>query len=434
MTPIAFSARRAWDTFTGPDGWRAVTWPGVFAFAALLLLVFDHLQGSIDHEVFWLCVGLIASVFVWLVETARRQSSRLEAEHRRALKDAVTQLPNRAALFADLERLLAAPDQHHTLVLFELDGLQALYDENGEAAGNSFVSGLGLRFVQEAIGAGGCAYRVAMHRFAVLAPSRALLSGEFLLSRSGVADPQTSHCLVGRCYGEVNLPSEAEDPVSALQLAGQRVTAHKQGQQRSARRQAHAVLMAVLAARRPDLREHLRTVAFRALSVSRGMGLDRSTIDDIFLAAELHDIGLLTVPESVLEKESSLEPAEIALIRNHPTAGARIVAAAAELTSVAEMISAVSERFDGSGYPDGLMGDQIPIGARVLRVCVAFAALTAERPYREAKSLEQALAELRAGAGTDYDPLVVEALAADLAEENAETVSPAAAEVAPRVS
>jgi HD-GYP domain-containing protein (c-di-GMP phosphodiesterase class II) len=431
VNPLTLSARRAWDTFAGPKGWRAVAWPAAFAAAALLLLVFDHLQGSIDHEIFWLCVGLIAAVFAWLVETARRQSSRLEAEHQRALKDPVTQLPNREALVADLERFLKAPGESCTLVLFELDGLQALYDENGEAAGNSFVSGLGLRFMQEAVGAGGCAYRVAMHRFAVLAPSRALLSGEFLLSRSGVADPQTSHCLVGRCYGEVSLPAEAADPDAALQLAGQRVTAYKQGQQRSARRQAHAVLMAVLAARRPDLREHLRTVAFRALSVSRRMGLDRSTIDDIFLAAELHDIGLLTVPESVLEKESSLEPAEIALIRNHPAAGARIVAAAAELVSVAEMISAVSERFDGSGHPDGLMGDQIPIGARVLRVCVAYAALTAERPYREAKDSEEALAELRARAGTDYDPVVVEALAADLAEEDAGMAAPLTAAAAP---
>jgi response regulator RpfG family c-di-GMP phosphodiesterase len=160
-------------------------------------------------------------------------------------------------------------------------------------------------------------------------------------------------------------------------------------------------------------------VAFRALSVSRRLGLDRGTIDDVFLAAELHDIGLLAVPETVLEKTSPLTPAEAALIRNHPAAGARIVGSASELASVAEMIVAVSERYDGSGHPNGLSGEEIPIGARILRVCVAFAAMTAERPYRVARSPEEALEELRREAGSHYDPAVVAALAADIEEEQA---------------
>jgi HD-GYP domain-containing protein (c-di-GMP phosphodiesterase class II) len=417
VTSTNLSVRRAWGAFTGDAGWRAVAWPGLFALFALALLVFDHLQNRIGHLVFWLCVALIAAVFGWLVETARRQSGRLAQEHKRALQDAVTGLPNKAALYLDLRSVMAGSQEAQTMVVFELDGLQAMYDENGEAAGNRFVAGLALRFLQEAIAVGGNAYRIAMDRFVVIAPTEARISGEFLISRSGSPDSETAFALVGRAYGEVTVPAETQDADTAMQLAGQRVTAFKQGQQRSARRQAHAVLMAVLAARRPDLREHLRTVAFRALSVSRRLGLDRGTIDDIFLAAELHDIGLLTVPETVLEKETALDPAEIALIRNHPAAGARIVASASELISVAEMIAAVSERFDGSGHPDGLVADQIPIGSRILRVCVAYAAMTAERPYRPARTTEEAVGELRRGSGSDYDPVVVEALAADLAEE-----------------
>lgn len=419
MTSLQLSSRSVWSAFIGPEGWRSILWPGVFAVAALALLVFDHVQERIGPLVFWLCVGLIGAVFVWLIEMARRQSHDLALEHRRALQDPVTGLPNRAALMADLKAILAKPGRRDTLVLFELDGLQGLYDEIGEAAGNRFIAGLAFRFLEEASAVGGSAYRIDTHRFAVVAPSRARISGEFLISRSGAPDPQSPECLVGRAYGEVVMPEEADGPDSAMQLAGQRVSAFKQGQQRSARRQAHAVLMAVLAARRPDLREHLRTVAFRALSVSRRLDLDRGTIDDIFLAAELHDIGLLAVPETVLEKTSPLEPAEIALIRNHPAAGARIVGAASELASVAEMIVAVSERYDGSGHPNGLSGEEIPIGARILRVCVAFAAMTAERPYRVARSPEEALEELRREAGSHYDPAVVAALAADTEEEQA---------------
>jgi HD-GYP domain-containing protein (c-di-GMP phosphodiesterase class II) len=419
VTSLQLSSKGIWSAFTGPEGWRSILWPGVFAVAALALLVFDHVQQRIGPLIFWLCVALIGTVFVWLMETARRQSQDLALEHRRALQDPVTGLPNRVALTTDLEAMLAKPERRDTLVLFELDGLQALYDEIGEADGNQFIAGLAFRFLEEASAAGGSAYRIDSHRFAVVAPSRARISGEFLISRSGAPDPQSPECLVGRAYGEVSMPEEADDADSALQLAGQRVSAFKQGQQRSARRQAHAVLMAVLAARRPDLREHLRTVAFRALSVSRRLDLDRGTIDDIFLAAELHDIGLLAVPETVLEKTTPLEPDEIALIRNHPEAGARIVGAASELSSVAEMIVAVSERYDGSGHPKGLRGEEIPIGARILRVCVAFAAITAERPYRVARGPEEALEELRREAGSHYDPAVVAALAADIEEEQA---------------
>ena len=108
-----------------------------------------------------------------------------------------------------------------------------------------------------------------------------------------------------------------------MQIAGQRLNAHNQRQHRSARRQAHAVLMAVLSARRPELRDHLRIVAYRAISLCRRLGLGREEIDDIALAAELQDVGLLAVPEAVLEKEGRLTEEEIALIRNRPVAGGR---------------------------------------------------------------------------------------------------------------
>jgi HD-GYP domain-containing protein (c-di-GMP phosphodiesterase class II) len=379
-----------------------------------VLLVYDHLQDRIPPLVFWLCVLLIASVFVWLVETARRQNRELSVEHERATRDRTTGLPNREELLADLRQPAAGPDRRQTLIVVELEGLQTYYDAFGEAVANRFVAEIAGRFLDSVWAVGGAVYRIDMQRFAVLAPADSHINGEFLLSRTGSAEGEG---LIGRAYGEVVLPADLGDPESALQQAGQSVSAYKQRHQRSARRQAHAVLMAVLAARRPDLREHLRTVAFRSISISRRLGLDEATIDDVFLAAELQDIGLLTVPEAVLEKETSLNPTEIKLIRNHPVAGAKIVSAAPGLSSVAATIAAVSERFDGSGYPEGLSGEGIPVGARIIRVCVAFAAMTSKRPYRQPRSQGEALAELQRSAGSEFDPRVVEALATDLAEE-----------------
>ncbi len=403
-------------------------WPSVFAVVAIALLVYDHLQQRITQLVFWLCVALIACVFAWLVETTRRQSRSLADQHREALRDSVTGLPNRATLLGDLSAAIdVVPSQRRMLVLFELDGLQASYDALGNAAGDVLVSRIARRLENLATPLGGAAYRVDPIRFAVLVPGDGRTTGEILLAASTPLEgEEASDYLIGRSYGEVTIPDDADDPELALQIAGQRVAANKQRQQRSARRQAHAVLMAVLDARRPELRAHLRTVAYRSISLSRRLGLGLDEIDDIFLAAELQDIGLLTVPESILEKEAALSAEEAELIRKHPEAGERIIASAPGLAPVASLVRAASERYDGRGYPDGLIAAEIPLGARIIAVCVAFAAMGANRPYQTARSEADIVAELERCAGTQFDPQVVEALVAELAEEKAEV--PVAAE------
>jgi len=123
------------------------------------------------------------------------------------------------------------------------------------------------------------------------------------------------------------------------------------------------------------------------------------------------------VPDRVLEKEA-LDEAERALVRSHTAEGARIVSAAPGLATVALLVRSSAEHFDGSGYPDGLAGESIPIGARAIAVAVAFAAMTEPRAHRRPVSPSEALAELRRCGGSQFDPRVVEALAADLAEES----------------
>ncbi len=403
----------AWYAFVGPDGWRTVAWPATFSAAALGLLIFDHLQDRIPQLVFWLCVGLIACVFVWLVETARRKDRELTVEQKLASVDQVTGLPNRAALLRDLDAALAARQAPWALIVLELDGLQSYYDGEGAAAGDALLRDLARPLAAAVQRNGGWAYRIDAARFGILAPGDSRTLGE-IMSVALTPGDEDGLPQVGRSHGEVTLPDETSDPEMALQLAGQRVTAYKQRQQRSARRQAHAVLMAALGARRPDLRQHVRDVAFRSIAISRRLGLDGDAIDDVFLAAELQDIGLLTVPEAVLEKPTSLDDAESRLIRRHPIEGERIVSAAPGLAPVATIIRSIFERYDGSGYPDGLTGEAIPIGARIIAAVVAYGAMTSPRPYRPARSDDDAIEELRFCAGTQFDPLVVEALAADL--------------------
>jgi two-component system cell cycle response regulator len=398
--------------------------PVTFAVLSVALLVYDHLNQRVPALVFWLTLGLIVTVFVRMVETNRRHSKALAKQRRDALNDPVTGLRNRGSLEADIAAAAAAPGDGWLLVLVELEGFEAHNDRRGPAAGDEIVRGFARQLADAVIPLGGIAYRVAASRLAVLVPAGERPLGEIVLSIGGAlqSDPDAS---VGRSYGEVSIPDEAGDAETAFQVAGKRLAAQRQRQNRSARRQAHAVLIAALTARHPERRDDLRLVAYRSIALARRLGVSAEEIDDIALAAELQGVGLLTVPESVLAKKA-LDEAERAAVRSHTAEGARIVAAAPGLATVARLVRSSAEHFDGSGYPDGLAGDAIPLGSRVIGVAVAFVAMTERRrPHRESIAPDEALAELRRSSGSQFDPRIVEALAQDLAEEAAPVSAPA---------
>ncbi len=410
---------RIWDAVVGPSGWRSVIGPLVFALLGIVLLIYNHLNQRVTDVIFWLTLGLIVTVFARMLETNRRQSQALEEQAHEALNDRVTGLPNRRQLDADIEAMTARPGERRVLVLLELEGLQTYGDRLGYAAGDELLRHSARNLVEATLPLGGVAYRFGTARLAALVPYDERRRGEVILAVTDSLRDQDADPAIGRSYGEVAIPDEAADAEVAFQLAGQRLEAHRQRQHRSARRQAHAVLMAALSARRPELRDHLRTVAYRAISLARRLDMGIAEIDDVALAAELQDVGLLAVPEAVLEKEAPLSEAETAMVHSHTAEGERIIAAAPGLASVAGLVRSSAERYDGSGYPDGLAGEAIPLGARIIAVAVAFAALTAQRPYRPALSPSETLAELRRCSGSQFDPRVVEALGQDLAEEAA---------------
>jgi GGDEF domain-containing protein len=424
MKRIVRATRRVWSAVLGPSGWRSVIAPIAFALVSIALLVYDHLNQRVPALVFWLTLGLIVTVFVRMLETNRRQSRALAVQWRAAVNDPVTGLRNRNSLEADIAAAAAVPGDGWVLVLLELEGLEAHSDRAGYTAADEVVRGFARQLVDAVVPLGGIAYRVAASRLAVLVPAGNHELGEIVLTATGSLQGGDAAAAIGLSYGEVTIPSGAGDAETALQVASRHLAANRQRRQRSARRQAHAVLMAALDARHPELRDHLRAATYRAISLARRLQLSREEIDDIALAAELQQIGLLAVPESVLDKEA-LDEVERAMVRSHTAEGARIVAAAPGLAAVARLIRSSSEHFDGSGYPDGLASDSIPLGARVIAVSVAFAAMTERRPRREPVNPGEALAELRRNSGSQFDPRVVEALAVDLVEESAPVSAPA---------
>ena len=213
-------------------------------------------------------------------------------------------------------------------------------------------------------------------------------------------------------YGIVQIPTEAASSEAALQLADERMYAHKDSRRATSRRQARDVLVQVLAEREPELRRHMADVAELAMRTGRELGLDPEQLDVLARAAELHDIGKVAVPDDILNKPGPLDDVEWRIMRQHTLVGERILAAAPALSAVARLVRLSHERWDGRGYPDGLEGEDIPIGARVIAVCDTYDAITSTRSYADAQSHEAALAELQRCAGSQFDPVAVKAFCA----------------------
>lgn len=156
-------------------------------------------------------------------------------------------------------------------------------------------------------------------------------------------------------------------------------------------------------------RSHSRSVARLATSIANAMGIRGTPMRDIAMAGLLHDLGKIDLPDSILGKAGPLSTEKWHLLREHASAGETMVKPAFSLAQILPLIAFHEERFDGSGYPHGLAGDQIPLGARILAVADAYHAMTSFRPYRSAKSHGESIVELRLGSGTQFDPAVVEA-------------------------
>jgi putative nucleotidyltransferase with HDIG domain len=160
--------------------------------------------------------------------------------------------------------------------------------------------------------------------------------------------------------------------------------------------------------------DHANEVADLAIEVGRRLGITGDELDRLRYGALLHDVGKIGVPGEMLRKPGPLTPEERERMDEHTAIGARMLERIPFLAPVAPLVRSAHERFDGGGYPDGLRGEQIPRGAMVIATCDAFHAMTSDRSYRQAMAHDEAIRELRAHAGTQFDPVVVEALVAEL--------------------
>jgi two-component system, cell cycle response regulator len=406
------SARAA----TRLEGWRLLAMPALFALMPVGLLVYGNLQPMNTPALVLAAAALVVAVV--RMAYAFSNTLRVTAEATTAaLTDALTGLGNRRALLAELEAELAEPPTTHSavLVLFDLDGFKDYNDTFGHPAGDALLVRLGGR-LDQAVADCGSAYRLGGDEFCALLrhdPNR--ISAD--VDRAVTALHERGEGFdVGSSHGTVILPAEAPDSARALQLADQRLYAQKGVRRRHATtRQVRDVLLQMISERTPELRHHIDDVALLAQGVGRRLRLRAHELHELVRAAELHDIGKMAIPDEILTKPGPLDAPEWEFMRQHTIVGERMLGVAPVLGGVARLVRWSHERMDGGGYPDGLAGDEIPLGARIITVCDAFHAMTSDRPYRRAVSADEAVAELLRHCGTQFDPQVVAAFQAELA-------------------
>ena len=161
-------------------------------------------------------------------------------------------------------------------------------------------------------------------------------------------------------------------------------------------------------AKDPYTKDHSQRVSKLAAQIAMQTRLSEAEIEEIRLAGIVHDIGKIHVPESVLNKPTLLTAEESEIVKSHAAWGAKILEPL-KVKAIERIVRHHHEAFDGQGYPDNLKGEQIPLGARIIAVADAFDAMVSGRPYRKARTVEEALAELRRCRGTQFDPMVVDA-------------------------
>jgi len=415
LTAVAGAAQTSpRSTAAAADGERrSASWaPYVAVAVGFGLLIVDHRDLSL--VIAGVLLATLVSVRQFLAQTDLLQMQRLASYQ--SLHDALTGLPNRRRLIDDLRLALATctPNRPRTLAMFDLDGFKTYNDTFGHLAGDQLLARVGHRLL-ESVAPHGRAYRLGGDEFCVLLDTVGVSVEQIVADAAAALSETGSGFSIGASYGIVTVPSEANDVSAALHVADTRMYAKKNGRQAATIiAQTRDVLLRATAEHSAELPGHMLAVGQLARNVARRLGLDAETVDLTLRAGELHDVGKLAIPESILGKPDALSDSEWAFVRNHTLIGQRVLDAAPALRPVAKLVRSTHERYDGAGYPDGLRGEQIPLPSRIVFACDAFHAMISPRPYALGMSETDARTELTRCAGSHFDPRVIDALLAEL--------------------
>jgi diguanylate cyclase (GGDEF)-like protein/putative nucleotidyltransferase with HDIG domain len=411
---------------------RATIIPFAFmASAALMLVVLWERSPVVSIAL----VGPLLAISLY-----QRSTHRALNAMRLALTDPLTGLGNHRHFHERLQRELRTAEEQTTpltLCFLDVDNFKTVNDRFGHPAGDRVLSQVSSRLRQ-----GGEAFRLGGDEFALLLAGHdertALAAAHSIVERIGAVEfdgigevtvsaglatfPVQGHgrdelirvadsaLYWAKEHGKNRVRLYRPDVVEIAELKGLAA-----GPDQAARYRAAASLAKAVDARDTYTGSHSERVSELAARIALRLGLDPEQVELTRLAGSLHDLGKLAIPEEILRKDGSLTDSERLVLERHPQIGFRMLDSLG-VDPVADIVLHHHERWDGTGYPDRLIGDQIPLGARIIFVADAYDAMTSDRVYRPKRSSKAALAELRRCAGTQFEPRIVAAFAEELEE------------------
>jgi diguanylate cyclase (GGDEF)-like protein/putative nucleotidyltransferase with HDIG domain len=437
---VARSARRAFASLVESSA-RATIVPFALMGSAALMLV-----------VLWQRSPLLSAALVGpLLAISLYQRSAYQALRamRLALTDPLTGLANHRSFQERVQRELTGAEAREvafTLCMIDIDDFKRINDLFGHPVGDSVLAQVGARLRQN-----GEAFRLGGDEFALLLPARsaeeALPVARNVLARIASLDLGDVGSVTASA-GIASFPMQAFDRDELIRLADSALYWAKEhgknrvhvyrpevvelaelrrlahGPDRAARFRAAASLAKAVDARDTYTGSHSTRVAELAAWIATHLGLDAEQVELARLAGSLHDLGKLAIPEEILRKPGPLTPPERLVLERHPQIGFRMLESLG-VDPVAEWVLRHHERWDGTGYPDGLVESEIPLGARIIFVADAYDAMTSDRAYRGRLTPQAAVSELERCAGSQFDPEIVAVFARELGYAAPATVAAA---------
>jgi diguanylate cyclase (GGDEF)-like protein len=378
---------------------------GVLDYLAYVFVGVAAGEADAAHVGFFaLCLAATAVLCGWHASNQDRRR-RVLAHVSRA--DPLTGCLNRRGLEERLDAELsvaARTGRPLAFVMLDLDHFKETNDTQGHAAGDDLLC-WAVETMQAVLRPSDTVGRIGGDEFAVIAPGAGPSDGKAVAERIGKVLAERAPASVGMaCF-----PSDGTDREELHGHADGDLYAGRRGRSMVPKLTGKELSWATALAAAVDERmavkhEQSRQVANHSVAIAERLGWPHEQLELLQLASILHDVGKVSVPDHILQKQEPLTDGEWAEIRKHPITGAEMVYRIEGLEPIVPWIRHSHEHFDGSGYPDGLSGEAIPLACRILHVAVAFTAMTSERTYRRALSRDEALAELLTNAGSQFDP------------------------------
>jgi len=323
--------------------------------------------------------------------------------------DPLTGLYNRRYFEECMNRPVSGEELPQSLILLDVNGLKLINDAFGHLAGDQVLRKVAQVLERFRNGRSACA-RISGDEFVMLLYGTGREEAEQLARqiRREIAREEVEEVPLSAALGWETRMGSGEDMWSLFRNA--ETAMYRQKLFESARVQSRAIrrIMEVLCRKSPAETAHSAMVADLCAALATGMGMGAEDIRQMRMLGEVHDVGKIAIRMEVLEKPGPLDSPDWEEVRRHPEVGYRILSTANEYAALAPAVLHHHERWDGTGYPAGLAGEEIPLGSRIVAVADAFEAMVSGRPYRPPMGEEEALSEIRRQSGMQFDPQIVD--------------------------